>query len=57
MQFMQMKFHEEFHNLGRIQKKKSFCLLFVPMSHFFSVVSLRRGKEIILSYSNLCDSL
>lgn len=34
MQFMQMKFHEEFHNLGRVYKK--YLLFFFLYSFIFS---------------------
>lgn len=48
MQFMQMKFHEEFHNLGRIQKEIVLCLLGSFYFFFISVLSggvFEKGKK------------
>lgn len=49
MQFMQMKFHEEFHNLGRIQKEIVLCLLGSFYFFFISVLSggvFEKGKKM-----------
>lgn len=48
MQFMQMKFHEEFHNLGRIQEEIVLCLLGSFYFYFVSVLSggvFEKGKK------------
>lgn len=58
MQFMQMKFHEEFHNLGRIQEEVVLGLL--GSFYFVSVLSggvFEKGKKGILFYLNLFVSL